>query len=160
MNIKLWLCAAILILFASNVNAQKKSSSKTDVKEPAWIQMMRDPNANYFETVKAFREYYKERPLPNEPNEAEGQDSFEKEVGLEEDNAGKKSKRELERERRRQNPNDIIYASEVRAFKGWFYGVQPWVRSDGSIVNPEEQQSIIDKQKSELKEIEKSNDKK
>ena len=160
MNIKLCLLVAILFLFTSSVNAQERESKRKFSKEPAWIKMMHDPNANYFETVKAFREYYRDRPLPSEPNETEGQDSFEKEVGLEEDNAGKKSEKELERERRRQNPNDIIYASEVRAFKGWFYGVKPWVRSDGSIVDPKEQQSIIDKQKEELKEIEKSNDKK
>ena len=45
--------------------------------------MMDDPNANFFATVKAFRNYYKDRPLPKEPNEVEGEDDFEKQVGLE-----------------------------------------------------------------------------
>ena len=45
--------------------------------------MLDDPNANIFETVKAFRNYYKDRPLPKEPKEVEGEDDFEKQVGLE-----------------------------------------------------------------------------
>ena len=121
--------------------------------------MMDDPKVNYFETVKAFREYYKERALPKEPFEIEGEDDFEKQVGLEEANGKKKSNRELKREARRANPNDIVYAAEVRAFRSWFYSVQAWVRADGSIVSPEEQITIVEKQKAELKEIEKANGK-
>ncbi len=39
--------------------------------------MMNDTSANYFDTVKAFREYYMDRVLPGEPWEGEGSDSFE-----------------------------------------------------------------------------------
>ncbi len=44
--------------------------------------MMDDPQTNYFETLKAFREYYKDRKLPKEPFENEEMEVFEKEVGL------------------------------------------------------------------------------
>ena len=45
--------------------------------------MMYDSNANFFETVKAFRNYFNDWPLLKEPNEVEGEDDFEKQVGLE-----------------------------------------------------------------------------
>ena len=159
MNNRLWFLVTLLILFSTFSQAQIKKRKVNYEKEPAWIQMMDDPKANFFETVKAFREYYKERPLPKEPNEVEGEDDFEKQVGLEEANGKKKSKRELEREARKMSPNEIIYAGEVRAFRGWFYSIRPWVRADGSIISKEEQQEIVDKQHAELNAIEKANGK-
>ena len=157
---KLRLFIAILLFFGVLVHAQDKSRKGNYRKEPVWIQMMDDPKANFFETVKAFRTYYKERPLPKEPNEIEGEDDFERQVGLEDEKGKKKSKRELERETRRAGPNEINYAAEVRAFRGWFYGVLPWVQADGSIISKEEQQVIIDKQQDELRAVEKANEKK
>ena len=159
MNNKLWFLTTLLILFTTISQAQKKIQKVNYEKEPAWIKMMDDPNVNFYETVKAFREYYKERALPKEPFEVEGEDDFEKQVGLEEANGNKKSKSELKREARKIKPNEVNYAGEVRAFRSWFYSIQPWVRADGSIVSPEEQRAIVEKQHAELKEIEKVNGK-
>ncbi len=149
----------LLPFFSATATAQKGSPKTNYKKNPVWIQMMNDTSANYFETVKAFREYFKERALPKEPFEVEGEDDFEKEVGLEENEGKKKSKRELRREARKKNPNEPDYAAEVRAFKGWFYRIKPWVKEDGSITGPKEQQAIIDRQQSELRETEKANGK-
>lgn len=160
MSNKLRLFVVILLFFTALSQAQNTPRKVSYKKEPVWIQMMNDPKANFFETVKAFRTYYKERALPKEPNEVEGEDDFEKQVGLEEENGKKKSKREIEREARKANPNDIIYTDQVRAFRSWFYSVQPWVRADGSIISKEEQQVIIDNQHEELEAIEKANGKK
>ena len=73
----------IFLLFITFLQAQNKSTNVKSEKKPDWILMMDDPNANFFATVKAFRNYYKDRPLPKEPNEVEGEDDFEKQVGLE-----------------------------------------------------------------------------
>lgn len=148
---------SLLILFSITAYAQPAS---VDYKRsPVWINMMNDTTANYFETVRAFREYFEERALPKEPFEVEGEDDFEKEVGLEENEGGKKSKRELRREARKRNPKEPDYTAEVRAFRGWFYRIKPWVREDGSIIGPKEQQAIIDRQQAELKATEKANGK-
>lgn len=159
MRLQSILLAAILLLFATEIQAQKKASNKEYKNNPVWIQMMNDTTANYFETVKAFRVYFTERPLPKEPNEVEGEDAFEKEVGLEENEGKKKSKRELKREAKKIDPNQPDYAAEVRAFRSWFNSIKPWVRDDGSIVGPKERQAIIDQQQKELKAIEKANGK-
>ena len=63
-----------LLLFVTISQAQNKSKEVRSEKKPDWIFMMDDPNANFFATVKAFRNYYKDRPLPKEPNEVEGED--------------------------------------------------------------------------------------
>jgi hypothetical protein len=157
MSNKNGLLVLLLLLIVGVAQAQTKPRKVNYRKEPVWIQMMDDPKANFFETVKAFRLYYKERPLPKEPNEIEGEDDFEKQVGLEEENGKKKSKREIEREARRADPKDIVYAAEVRAFRSWYFSIKPWVRADGSIISKEEQQAIIDQQQNELREIEKAN---
>ncbi len=164
---KLSIVLSIFCLLALNAaisNAQVTTTTKLDYKNnPVWISMMNDPNANYYETVKAFKEFFTDRFLPEEPwdRAQEGGDPFEKEVGLEEeDGSGKKSANELKRESYKQNPNEPNYAEEVRAFKGWFYSTKPWVQSDGSILSPAQQQLIIEKQKNELEEAEKTNNKK
>ncbi len=156
-----YLCLiASIMLFVVAANSQTVYKSSRYKKEPLWIQMMNDTTVNYFETIKAFREYFKDRALPREANELEGSDSFEKEIGLEEPGNSKKSEKEREREQRKINPKEQNYSAEVRAFKGWFYGIQPWVREDGSIIGPVEKQKIIDRQQKELKETEKMNGKK
>ena len=141
---------------------QKKVVPKDYRKSPVWIIMMNDTTANYFETIRAFREFWKDRVLPKEAGEAAEGDSFEKAVGLEDEehdadrNKDKEHNKQADKIRKGKEPD---YSAEVRAFKGWYYGIQPWVRSDGSIVGPAEQQAIIDKQQLELNTIEKANGK-
>jgi hypothetical protein len=151
---------ALFFLALNCAFAQEKTQESRYKKEPLWIVMMEDTTVNFYETVKAFREYFEERAMPKEPMETEGGDSFEREVGLEERDGGEKSEKERERENRIQNPNEPSYASEVKSFRGWYYSTQPWVRENGTIVGPLERQAIIDKQTEELKEIERTNGKK
>ena len=142
---------------------ENRKKEKEYRKKPIWIDMMNDPTANYFETVKAFRIYWEHRELPEEPFEEAGKDVFEKEVGLiTDDESEHEREREKERRKRRKKKNNptITYASEVRAFKGWFHAVQPWVREDGSIISEEERQRMLDAQRNELLEIERLNQQK
>jgi len=142
-----------------------RKKEKEYKKNPIWIDMMNDPNANYFETIKAFRIYWEHRELPKEPFEEAGKDIFEKEIGLiTDDESEEEREREIERKhkkwsKKKNNPT-INYASQVRAFKGWFHTVQPWVREDGSILSEEERQRILDAQRNELLELERLNQQK
>ena len=135
--------------------ANKKHSLRYYKKNPVWISMMNDAQANYYETIKAFKTFWKDRILPKEEFENSEMESFEKEIGLVENEKEEKAKKSS----LKPNP-DASYASEVRAFKGWLQSVKPWVRADGSIINETERQAIINKQQTELKEIEKKNGKK
>ena len=166
MKFNLHLAGLLILFILSNkfVAQNSNHNSKNYSKEPLWIGMMDDPNANYYETLKAFREFWKDRVLPEEPFEAEGADTFEKEVGLEKEGESEKEReREREREIKKQNKrgdqSTHQYASQVRAFKGWMQTIKPWVRPDGSIISDTERQAIIDKQAKELKELELKNGK-
>ena len=117
--------------------------------------MMNDPTANYFETIKAFREFWKDKKLPSEAGEESGMDAFEVEVGLRDANK-RESKWERKREER-NNKDAKQYAYEVKQFRGWYQRVTPWVKPDGTVMTLEEQQQLIDKQRNELKEIELKN---
>jgi hypothetical protein len=129
-------------------------------KKPIWIEMMNDPNANYYQTIEAFRVFWKDRVMPEEPFENDKMDTFEREVGLESDEKNEKEREHEREERRRERKGTeetMQYASDVRAFKGWIQSVKPWVREDGSIVSQAEQQKIIDAQSQELQKIEELN---
>ncbi len=161
------LLAAILLVLATNLAAQAQENTKkyyaTDYeKNPVWIDMMRDPSPNFDETVKAFREFWKDRILPEEPMEkANGTDNFELAVGLEKENETAEERaaerREKDEKLANQTGNEINYADEVRAFKGWFYYAQQWLKKDGTVMTMQEQQAIINKQQAELKQIENQN---
>jgi hypothetical protein len=156
-------CFMVLVFCSGLLLAQKPNKIYDPgkfKKEPLWIQMMDDPKANYYETIKAFRMYWKDRVLPKEPFETEGAESFEREVGLINDKESEKEREREEKKRLKQNRKGVDYSAEVRAFKGWIQGVKPWVREDGSIVTEQERQAMIDKQQNELKELEIKNGKK
>jgi hypothetical protein len=144
-----FLLSSVILISSGHINAQNYR------EEPVWINMMNDTSMNYFETVKAFREYFKDRVLPKEPYEVIGEDNFEIEVGLEE-----KDLEEKRKEDKKIRLGDPDYSAEVRSFKGWFYRTKLWVREDGSIIGPKEQQAIIDRQQTELKAVEESNGRK
>ena len=158
LNIRFYVLLLFVTLSTTLLRAQStthKYSEREMRKSPVWIKMMNDPAANYFETIKAFREFWKDRVLPKEAIES-GADQFEIEVGLVENAEGEKE-REREREegmsdKKREESN--FYAAEVRAFKGWLQDVKPWVRSDGSIVSQVEREAILKQQANELKSIE------
>ena len=151
---------ALFLFFVSLACAQESGNPynpKDYRKKPVWIDMMNDPNANYYETIKAFREFWKGYRLPGEPEEMEDRDGFERAVGLEPE---KPKKRESEAERRREKTRKMHkggtdYAFEVKQFKGWLIDAQPWVQENGHILTLEERQQILDKQKQELKDAEK-----
>ena len=153
-----------LLVFCSGVVLAQKTSETHSIKkykkEPLWIQMMNDPKANYYETIKAFRIYWKDRVLPKEPFESEGSESFEREVGLINDKESEKEREREEKKRAKTQVKGVDYSAEVRAFKGWMQGVKPWIRDDGTMMTEQERQAIIDKQQNELREIELKNGKK
>ena len=72
-----------LLLFVTISQAQNKYKKVRSEKNLDWILKMDDSNADFFETVKAFRNYFNDWPLIKGTNEVEVEDDFEKQVGLE-----------------------------------------------------------------------------
>lgn len=158
---RLLVSMCLLIPFLCMAQNKSNTYSKRQMrKSPVWIVLMNDPTANYYTTLTAFREFWKNRPLPKEPFEEKGAEQFEKEVGLIGEN---ESEEEREREERNASPKKREeanqYAADVRAFKGWLMDIKPWVLADGSIVPPAERQRIIDQQNAQQREQEQKNGK-
>lgn len=120
--------------------------------------MMDDPNANYYEALKAYEEYWKTHPMPmEEEEEMEGalpeKGVSEKEMKREE----RERERELER-RKKLRGADLEVAEYLKyqnkRFKNWAREVKPWVQEDGRILTDEERTAIWKKQQEELRQQE------
>ncbi len=94
--------------------------NKDYASSPYWIAMMKDTNTNYFEAVKAFNAYWKNREKPSSENE-----KFEH-VGK---GVETKSK-------------NVPYSFEYRKFRNWQMRVKSYVQADGKILYPYQQLQI------------------
>lgn len=158
----LTILAVILLKFA---NAQTGRDQSNDYeKNPVWINMMEDPDANYYEAVKAFEVYWKKHPKPSGEEE-----EMEKLFLLSSDRLTKeqqKEKAELEREMQREikksakkkySNKELLEISQredmkyqVKRFENWKLEVLPFVKENGHIMTANEQQAIWQKQQDEL----------
>ena len=123
------------ILFSQN---NKKPLAYT--KHPYWIEMIKDPKANYFETVKAYDLFWSKRKQPKEEDEIIGQSktSESKKTFLD---RWFKSKEEREEEEIQK------YALDVKKYKHWKLKVKPYVQEDGSILDADQKLNIWEEQK-------------
>lgn len=156
------LVALGILLFPQLVKGQSQKPLEQILPPPLWYQMINDTTTNFNDAVKAFKDFFENRELPEEPGERFGYDFFEQEFGLGEarkreetlKSTAKGDKRENENEQNSGKSHSQKYALEVKAFKSWYFDAQTWLRPDGSIVGPKERQVILDAQRRELKEIE------
>lgn len=128
---KYFLTICLLICF-SFMHAQK-SKSKNYKKNPVWIEMMKDPNVNYFEAIKAYETFWKNKEKPLEEDELIGQTKGE--ASKEE----KMESRKKMREKRREKEMYKKYGLDCKKFEHWKLQVKPYVQADGHILSKEEQ---------------------
>ncbi|UKJ07483.1 hypothetical protein [Solitalea lacus] len=116
------------------LSKEEKSKLKLYRKEPKWIDMMNDPNANYFETIKAFEAFWAGRKLPEEEGEEKGE------------NGDESIRREKDAKEGQQ------YAFEYKKFKNWRRVSEPFVQPDGSILNADQRLEIWKQQQQQKKQ--------
>jgi hypothetical protein len=107
-----------LFLNSSSMAQQTKTPAT-----PSWITMMEDPDVNYFEAVKSFNDYWKNKEKPVEEGEM-----FE--------SVGNKQKEEAinrKKARLRANEPAHLYAFEYKRFIWWMREMEPFVQPDGHI---------------------------
>jgi hypothetical protein len=107
----------------SHLAKQEHTTNDTLSNYPYWIEMMDNPNVNYYKAVEAFDKYWEHRERPTE-DDGEGKDIYGKE----------KSKEEKEKEANRS----IQYVYEYKQFLNWQQRNKNLVKPDGSIMSPEE----------------------
>jgi hypothetical protein len=128
---------ACFLLFANvTLVGQTKSNALNYSKRPYWIEMIKDPNVNYFEAVKAYDEFWKNRKKPETENDVIG----EKKTGESKHRLFKSRKERAEEESKK-------YILEVKKFEHWQLKVKPYVQDDGHILTAEEQLKVWQEQR-------------
>ena len=120
-----------LIIISPEIIAQSTAKKLNYSKHPYWIEMMNDPKANYFETLKAFEQFWQNKKLPLEEDDVIGQT---KKEPTKNNFLSKwfKSKEEREEEEIKK------YSFEIKKFKHWKLKVTPFVQEDGTILDADE----------------------
>lgn len=120
-----------LIIISPEIIAQSTAKKLNYSKHPYWIEMMNDPKANYFETLKAFEQFWQNKKLPLEEDDVIGQT---KKEPTKNNFLSKlfKSKEEREEEEIRK------YSFDIKKFNHWKLKVTPFVQEDGTILDADE----------------------
>ena len=133
---KVLIAFSMILFFSIHAFAQTKSKTPNYSKHPYWIDMIKDPNVNYFEAVKAYDEFWKDRKKPEQEDDIIGQ----KKSGVIKHRLFKTREQREEAERRK-------YALEVKKFEHWKMQVKPYVQEDGSILTADEKLKLWQQQK-------------
>lgn len=120
------------------LNAQTVGTTSQTL--PDWVAMIDNPNANYYEAVKAFDDYWKNKVKP-----------------LDEMESGKEAEEEAREFKEyviglsvsERNYFDQLCYHHKR-FKRWKEDVLPFVQDSGRILTQEELQAIWQKQQNEM----------
>ena len=120
-----------LIIISPEIIAQSTAKKLNYSKHPYWIEMMNDPKANYFETIKAYEQFWQNKKLPLEEDDVIGQT---KKEPTKNNFLSKwfKSKEEREEEEIKK------YSFDIKKFKHWKLKVTPFVQEDGTILDADE----------------------
>lgn len=135
---KHFLMCALLLLGINLAKAQTKHKDSEYRNHPYWIEMMKDPEANYFEVVKAYELFWKGKPQPLEEQDVLGTSEEAEDKHI--------SRREL-RERKKARDLQRLYGLECKKFAHWKMQVQPYVQEDGHILTSEEQLKLWEEQR-------------
>lgn len=90
---------------------------------PYWIEMMSDPNINYYAAVEAFEKYWENREKPTE-EDGEGQDIFDKD--------------KTDQEKAEAANRSIEYVYEYKQFLHWQQTNKNLLKPDGTIMTTAE----------------------
>lgn len=131
LNIIAFISMLTLLMISSDLISQTTSKRINYSKHPYWIEMMNDPKANYFETVKAYEQFWQNKKIPLEEDDIIGQT---KKEPTKNNFLSKwfKSKEEREEEEIKK------YSFEIKKFKHWKLKVTPFVEEDGTILDADE----------------------
>ncbi len=137
MNKGICLFLFVFCSFLLQAQSNKPYSDRYMMKHPVWIEMIKNPDVNYFEAKKAFDLFWKEKDQPVEEEEI---------LGKKHDQEKRKNgfvyrlfhqKEEAARK----------YAFEHKRFKHWMMITEPYVQPDGRILSKEEQLKIWEQEK-------------
>lgn len=102
--------------------------------QPSWVKMMNSTHTNYFRAVKKYDRYWKRHFIPVEKEEHENIQKLKDEA--EHDPRPFLVRLFQSKERGKENSHKL--AIEYKGFKKWQMEMLPYVKSNGSIMTPDE----------------------
>jgi hypothetical protein len=123
----------IFLTYVSPAQSSDRSKDKMYANNPVWIQMMDDPNVNYFEIDRAFKTYFEHHEMPEGENEVIGESWEQERI------PSKRKQRKITIE------NKMRFA--VKKYQLWREQMKPFVKADGSVMSSKERLDIWRKQK-------------
>jgi hypothetical protein len=109
-------------------------STSAFAHKPAWARMMNSEHANYFKAVKKYDRYWQKHFTPGEEEEHENAQKLKDES--EHDPRPLLVRIFQSEERGKENSQKLCV--EYKGFKKWKMEMLPYVKSDGSIMTPDE----------------------
>ncbi len=139
-----WLSILLLIIFGTGIyGVASAESAKKYHQHPYWIEMMKDPNVNYFEACKAYDAFWKGRIKPRGEEDIIGQQN---DVNAGADKDHYKSERR-ERKEKQQDADLQKYAFDCKKFENWKRQNAPYVKSDGHLMTSDERLKVWQQQR-------------
>lgn len=119
---------------------------------PDWVNMMDDPNVNYFDAVASYKSYWMTHDRP--PGEEEEMEQTTKSAKGQETESEKERERESRKKKLKgAKLEQVEYLKyESKRFENWAREVKPWVQENGHVLNEEERAEIARKQQEELQQ--------
>ncbi len=115
-----------------------------------WIQMIDNPNTNYYVAIKAYDTYWQDKEKPEDEEDMMNEERSSKESSKEK----KKEEKEREKKLQKMSPEQRRQLDELKyqckRFENWKREVFPYVQEDGRILTMEERLDIWKKQQEEL----------
>lgn len=126
------LMAGRIALYGQQVNTDNPN-------DLVWVKMMEDPNVNYYAAVKAYNEYWKTHPKPEDPEDRlKGHDKDRDKDEEERPTLSPEQKRLQDR---------LIY--QIKRFETWMHEEKPFVQDDGHILTEQERKEMWQKEQEE-----------
>lgn len=131
---KLFLPVLVLLLSTAIYHPSFAQSANKYSKKPYWINMMDDPNVNYYEACKAYDAFWKGKEKPKGEEDIIGQKEGLNQ-GSDKDHykATHLSKKEKQHDEQLQK-----YAFLCKKFENWRRQNAPYVKTDGHLMTADE----------------------
>lgn len=135
----------LILILPASLFGQTKFTKRQMKKQPVWIQMIKNEQANYFDALKAFELYFTAHPFPVIEEEEMGKNENLKERIEKSEARFKKRHRKVKQDPgtlQQEKHEEAKLAFEVKRFNRWEMKTRPYVKNDGSIMSAEERMAI------------------
>jgi hypothetical protein len=135
-----------LALYTICIGLQAQSTSTDYAATPAWIGMIDNPAANYYEAIKAYDTYWQHHAKPEAENDIIAENLSRKERRREE-----KKERAMTRMTTPQREAYMQMKYQCKRFDTWIREEKPYVQEDGHILSQQERAAIWQQQQEEMR---------